>query len=540
MSARLVLTLVSFGIVLVLDGAGLAAPLSAGARRGLYWTLAFGFLATAVSGLWFGRVRNPTRFAAVQLGTDLCTAYGALLFEPRSALAAASASAAAYGAVLLGEQLGFGIELGGGHESVHGAVATAHWGIHVGALFLVGALGSVVTSELRRTGAELDRSSDVNRRLRDLNAQIVRSLNSGLLTTDDEGRVGSFNPEAERITGRRAVDVIGREVDEVLPGAWELLTAAAGEGLEPVRRRRLAYERDGGASTFLGLAGSDLRDAQGEPRGHVLIFQDVTHVVEMENELTQRERLAAVGEMAAKIAHEIRNPLAAISGSVQILQGDVGTEVDDEPRQLMDIVVREADRLSGLITDFLGYARPRVPVREPVSLRTLAGEVVEMLRASEPSGVVVELAADGEGGVLGDAGQLRQVLWNLCLNGVEAMPKGGRLRVAVRNVHGPGAGPPQGLGAAGRRAGKEISDREPTCDRRCTEVAVEDEGEGIEPEWLDRLFEPFFTTKAEGTGLGLATVHRIVEAHGGELQVESEPGRGTCFRVLLEGIEEGA
>jgi two-component system sensor histidine kinase PilS (NtrC family) len=559
MSARLGLTLLGFGIVLGLDAFGLTAPLGVAARRGLYWTLAFGFLATAATGLSLGRVRNPMRFAAMQLAADLCvvtllvhfsgghesvfsflyvavTAYGAVLLEPRSALGAATASALAYGAVLLVEQLGYGIEFSGGRDAVHAAVATAHWGVHVGALFLVGALGSVVSGELRRAGAELDRSSDVNRRLRDLNAQIVRSLNSGLLTADGDGRVGSFNPEAERITGWRAPDAIGCHVDEVLPGAWELLTAPAGQGLEPVRRMRIAYRSRRGSDRFLGLAGSDLRDARGVPTGHVLIFQDVTHVVEMETELTQRERLAAVGEMAAKIAHEIRNPLAAISGSVQILRSDAERAREDEPRRLMDIVVREADRLSGLITDFLGYARPRPPAREPVALWQVANEVVEMLRATAPDGVAIEMSGDPRVGVLGDPGQLRQVLWNLCINGVEAMPKGGTLRVTVSG----GPEPPQGRAARSRRAVQEIGARWHTCVERCAEVAVADEGEGIDPERLERLFEPFYTTKPGGTGLGLATVHRIVEAHDGELLVESSPGRGTRFRIRLEESNEEA
>jgi len=558
-SARLGLMLVGFGIVLALDWSGLTSVLSEGAWRGLYWTLAFGFLATAVSGMLLGRVRNATAFAAAQLGVDLCvvsslvhfsgghesvfsflyvavTAYGAMLFEPRKALVAATASAAAYGAVLLVEQLGFGVTFGGDRDAVGAAVAAAHWGAHVGAFFLVGGLGSVATRELRKTGAALDRSSHANQRLRDLNAQIVRSLKSGLLTTDSEGRVGSFNPEAERITGWSASEVIGKKVDEVLPGAWELLTEPAGKGLEPVRRRRLAYRSGTSGPSFLGLAGGDLRDADGRSVGHVVIFQDVSSVVEMETALTQRERLAAVGEMAAKIAHEIRNPLAAISGSVQLLRASAEAPRGDDPRRLMDIVVREAERLNGLITDFLGYARPQPPARERVSLRGLAAEVMEMLEASAPPGIALELSGTSDPIVFGDPAQLRQVLWNLCLNGIEAMPKGGRLCVSVHEEQ-PAA---QGGATRGRRAGEETSQSEQACGLRCAAIWVEDEGEGIDPAWLDRLFEPFFTTKPQGTGLGLATVHRIVEAHGGEVLVRSERDRGTCFQLRFVGSEGGA
>ena len=552
MSGRLLLTLLSLGIVLVLDRAGLVESLGEGIRYGLYWTLALGFFATALSGLWLRRIRRPARFAAVQLAVDLgvvsllvhlsgghesvftflyvaVAAGGAILFEPRSVVLAASASAAAYGAVLLLEQLGWGADAAGSREAVHGAVALGTWAIHVGALFLGGAWGSLVARELRRTGAQLDRSSDANRQLRDLNSHIVRSLNSGLLSTDEQGRIASFNPQAERIVGRAAAAVLGLPVDEVIPGAWELARRSAADGVPPLRRNRLAYASPAGDAKFLGLAGAVLRDAAGEPVGYLLIFQDVTGIVEMETQLTQRERLAAVGEMAARIAHEVRNPLAAISGSVQLLSGADGLARDDELDRLMGIVVREADRLSALVGDFLGYARPSSAVREPVAPYEVASEVLTVLRGSAGEGFEFELAGDPDATVLGDPGQLRQVLWNLCLNGLDAMPKGGRLNVSVE----PAA---QAAGAQRRRAGEGNTGTRPFCGSTCAGlvITVEDEGEGIDPRWLDRLFEPFFTTKEGGTGLGLATVHRIVESHGGRVEVESRPGSGTRFRCHFE------
>lgn len=552
MFGRLLLTLLSLGIVLALDRAGLVEPLGEAVRHGIYWTLAFGFFATALSGLWLRRLRRPVRFAAVQFGIDLgvvsllvhlsgghesvftflyiaVTAGGAVLFAPRSVFAGASASAVAYGAVLLLEQLGLGSDFDGSREIVHGAVALGTWAIHVGALFLVAALGSLVTRELRRAGAQLDRSSDVNRQLRDLNSHIVQSLNSGLLTTDREGRIGSFNPQAERIAGSKAGEVLGRAVEDVIPGTWDLLCRSEEEGLAPLPRNRLPYESPDGVAMFLGLAGTVLRDGNGDPVGHLLIFQDVTGIVEMETRLTQRERLAAVGEMAARIAHEVRNPLAAISGSVQLLREAPGAGAAGDGDQLMDIVVREADRLGTLVGDFLGYARPESRVREPVALYELASEVLTVLRGTAGEGIDLELAGHPDAALLGDSAQLRQVIWNLCLNGIEAMPKGGRLRVSVERA-------PQAARGPGRREEEESPRDGLACGRICTDlvVTVEDEGQGIDPQWLDRLFEPFFTTKAGGTGLGLATVHRIVEANGGQVEVETEPGRGTRFRCRLE------
>ena len=564
MVARLALTLLGFALALTLDGLGLRPGLSATARSGLYWTLAFAFFATALAGLSFRYFRNAWRFATFQMAVDVTVvsslvffsgghdsvftflfvavaAYGAAILERRGAALTSTGCALAYGLVLLAERS----EWAGGwiHAAppVHVAVALATWAVHVGAFFLVGALCSVLTSELRLTGAELERSAHDLDRLRNLNASIVQSLESGLLTTDAEGRIGSFNPEAERITGVSADQAIGQLVDTLLPGAWELLTAPPGEGLESVRRTRLSYSDARGGARSLGLASSVLRDADGTALGHVLIFQDVTSVVEMEIELRRSERLAAVGEMASKIAHEIRNPLAAISGSLQMLSSDAEqTSRGDEPARLMNIVVREADRLSGLITDFLDYARPKPVRREAVLLDALVGDVAEMIRNALAENV--ELETECEPGLLAhaDPDQLRQLLWNLCVNGMQAMPDGGRLSIGARTA----AKSAQAACAEGRSGETDpcASGLASEQDRALggVEIFVADTGEGIEDELVERLFEPFFTTKHRGTGLGLATVHRIVEAHSGQLTLDTEVGQGTRFRVWLPRAEGGA
>ena len=255
----------------------------------------------------------------------------------------------------------------------------------------------------------------------------------------------------------------------------------------------------------------------------------------MERQLRQSERLAAVGEMSANMAHEIRNPLAAISGSVQVLRAGVpGGEVDPERDQLMRIVVRETDRLSGLIQDFLQYARPRPPSCEPILLGDLIEDVGRLIESSLPETVHLRLEPGSGICALADPGQLKQVLWNLCLNAAQAMPEGGELRVEVRAVEGE---PPQGAASA-RRNGTEEGAREESGALRWVELVVADTGVGIPFEVQEHLFEPFFTTKKEGSGLGLPTVHRIVESHGGMLQVESEEGRGTTFRICLPWTEE--
>jgi two-component system sensor histidine kinase PilS (NtrC family) len=229
---------------------------------------------------------------------------------------------------------------------------------------------------------------------------------------------------------------------------------------------------------------------------------------DLEARAARSERLATVGELSAGLAHELRNPLASMSGSIEMLAAS--GSYTDEDRRLFDIVLREADRLNGLVTDFLGFARPAAPEPVDVSLPALLGEVVHMFSA-DPRVERVRLESD-IADVCGriDAAQIKQVLWNLLLNAAQASPEGGGIRLRC----GPG-----------QRAGTVF-------------VSVEDQGGGIAPDLLPRIFDPFFTTKPQGTGLGLATVHRIVDAHGGQVEVESRVGQGTRFTLVLPASPE--
>jgi two-component system sensor histidine kinase PilS (NtrC family) len=551
---RLVLTAVSFAIAVGIEE-GPGGELSEGARVGLFWTVALAFGATAISATLVRQVRHLHRFAGVQITLDvvivtalvhfsgghesvfaflyvLVTVYGALLFERWGAFSAASVSAFCYAAVLLaGNGYGPPWAASAGGVGLPLAALAAVWGVHVGALFLVGALASVLSRELRRTGQALDRRTDALIRLRNLHERTVESIMSGLLTTDRNGNLTSFNPEAERILGMRALEVLGRRLDDVIPGASEQVLAPGSRSEAPERSRsRMRLRNQSGRELHIGLAGSILWNEDGDEAGHVLIFQDVTDVVAMEAQLRRSERLAAVGELSAKMAHEIRNPLAAISGAIQVLhRGMRPEEIDHERERLMDIVVREADRLSGLIRDFLDYARPRPPRQEPVELAPLVADVVKLFESSLPPKVTIVTDLRPGVCVVADPSQLEQVLWNLFLNAVQAMPDGGELRVAVDAPADPA---PQAK-SSGRRNGQGGDARSGTRASRWAEIVVADTGVGIPLEVQDEIFEPFFTTKKRGSGLGLSTVHRIVETHGGMLQVESVQGQGTTFRIDL-------
>jgi two-component system sensor histidine kinase PilS (NtrC family) len=231
----------------------------------------------------------------------------------------------------------------------------------------------------------------------------------------------------------------------------------------------------------------------------------------MEQTVKLSERLAAVGGLAAGVAHELRNPLASISGSIELLKNVKGLGAEDQ--SLMDIVIREVDRLNGLVTELVDFARPREPLALKTDLAALLGETVRVFRQdrTKPGISVAFTLPPGGLEVSVDPDQIRQVVWNLLRNAAEAMPDGGEIKVELSRQ-------PDGV-----------------------EVAVADSGVGIAPPDLERIFEPFFTTKTRGTGLGLALVHRIVTEHGGALAVDSQIGRGTrvSFR-LANGIPSNA
>ena len=545
MAARLGLSLVSLGIALALDATG--GNVTVTEWNGFYVTVAVAFFATVGYGLMLPHVRRQKRFAAINIATDiaivsalvhfsggrdsvftflyvLVAVYGATLFARAGALISAGLSALAYGAVLFAGQRGWAVGMAGAEPQAWPVLATI-WTVQAGAVLLVAALSSFLAAELGRTSEVLSRRTNDLHRLRDLHQRTVESLASGLLTSDLKGSVTSFNPEAERITGLAASAALGRDVEQVLPGICELAMDGVDRREAPHGRSRCRYRNRNGEELHLGVATYVLKDAGGTPSGHVVIFQDVTDVVEMEGELRRSERLAAVGQLSASIAHEIRNPLAAISGAIQMLSRSSPAPADESMR-LMDIAVRETDRLNHLITDFLHYARPGPCNPSPVLLEEVVREVVDLFDAACTAGMKVELAIEPATGVCADPAQLRQLLWNLVLNAAEAMPDGGTLRISAATADETA---PQETFASRRNEGSGATG--------WTEIVVADEGVGIPPEALERIFDPFFTTKREGSGLGLATVYRIIEDHGGLVRLESSVGSGTTIRLWLPHSE---
>lgn len=375
---------------------------------------------------------------------------------------------------------------------------------HVSAIFLTGSLASYLAEQLRRTGERLTARELDYEALALLHENIVRSISSGLCSADRFGRITFLNRAAEEITGYSLANVRGDPLEQRFPAIKRYLH---GDG--PTSRLEVEHVTPTGEQRRLGLAISPLVDGDGSRQGFVLTFQDLTSIRAMEEAVKRSERLAAVGAMAAGLAHELRNPLASMSGSIQLLAS--GKTFSDDEQQLMRIVLREADRLNGLITDFLQFARPSPPQLEPMELGALLGETLALFR-NDPAREEVEVEEQIAGPLWidGDSHKLRQVAWNLLTNAAESMAGAGTVRVEASRVGG------------------EIR------------VRFIDTGEGVEPDQLPNIFDPFFTTKERGTGLGLATVHGVIDGHGGRIDVTSERGKGSTFTIVLPAIEAPA
>jgi len=432
----------------------------------------------------------------------------------RGGLLVATLSTVLYGGLVLAQYLaasapGTGPWLNAYAESLpSGSVARYTVAMNVFGLFAVALLGGTLANRLRSAGAQLEQASTEIADLQALNQHVIDSLQSGLATTDQALRILTFNRGAEVITGLSARAVAGHPIAEVLQlSASEMASIQDGLRSDGARRRHeVRFQSiDNRGELEIGLTATYL-ETPGGRAGLLFTFQDVTAIKKLERDSAIQQRLAAVGEMAAGIAHEIRNPLASMSGSIQILRQEL--PLSSEQEQLMDIVLRESERLNTTIRSFLAYARPQRFQIERFDVRRALNDTTLLLRNSADVLDEHRISVDVPASELwyeADEGQIKQIVWNLATNGLRAMPRGGRLHLA-------GAIEPSSEGVV---------------------LTVSDEGIGIPPEELDGLFQPFHGTFAKGSGLGLAIVHRIVSDYHGEIRVSSQPGAGTTVSVRL-------
>jgi two-component system sensor histidine kinase PilS (NtrC family) len=389
-------------------------------------------------------------------------------------------------------------------------VAALTVGLNVFGFMAVAGLSGYLAEGLRRTGAQLERASTQLQDLQAFNQHVIDSLTSGLATCDMEGRILTFNRAAEAITALTASAAVGRRAVDILqlPEAFRDLFAR-GATPSAAQRHEFGYHRWDGRQIEVGMTSAPLITPRGES-GFLFTFQDVTELKKRDREARVQQRLAAVGEMAAGIAHEIRNPLASMAGSIQILRDELPLTPDQS--QLMDIVLRESDRLNDTIRSFLSFAKPQRTAVAEVDVRQILADTARLLENSaevtDRHSIVVAVP-DEPVVYRADEAQIRQIVWNLATNGLRAMPAGGQLRLRVRATP-----------AAGERHAEVV-------------VGVDDEGVGIAPEDVDGIFQPFRGGFANGTGLGLSIVHRIATDYGGEVRVVSQQGKGTSVEVAL-------
>ena len=371
----------------------------------------------------------------------------------------------------------------------------------------VALLSGSLAERLRSADARLVDASDEIEGLRVFNEYVIDRLLSGLMTTDAQDRILTFNRGAATITGVPAEQAIGRDAGEVLQlpaGVRTQLTT-----LVQTRSLRSDIEYRSGDGRFLdiGLMVRMITFPNGRS-GHLYTFQDVTEIKQLERDARRRQRLAAVGEMAAGIAHEIRNPLASMLGSIQVLRQELS--LSEEQTQLMDIVLRESERLNDTIRSFLAYARPQKFALARLDLGKIVQDAARLLRNSPEArdAHVVDVQVPPQPvWCKADEDQVRQIIWNVASNGLRAMPQGGRLLLSIE-------------------ADGVIQENEVV-------FSVEDEGRGIPTEELESMFQPFRSSFEGGTGLGLAIVNRIVSDYEGAIQVSSTVGVGTTVRVRL-------
>jgi two-component system sensor histidine kinase PilS (NtrC family) len=369
---------------------------------------------------------------------------------------------------------------------------------HAGAFVASGALATYLAEQLRRTGEKLEaRESDLAA-VTALQEAIVQSVAAGLVTLDAADRITFLNRAGEQITGLRAEDVRGQPAAQWFSGMHEQ-TGRDETDFENVRGERLR----------LGYTHFALRGRDGEPIGRAVIFQDLSGLRAMEERVQRSERLADIGRVAAGLAHELRNPVAAMSGSIELLRA--GLQLAPDEARLMDIVTREASRLNELVTRFLEYARPAVPRRGHTDLARLASDTLEVF-ANDPAAASIRVERElAPAGCRCDSDLMRQVLWNLLANAAHAA---------------------RWHNAANRDRGR-VTVRTGKDEDGWTRLEVEDDGAGIPPQDLPRLFTPFFTTKERGSGLGLATVQRVVDAHHGTIVAGAGGDGGARFVVRL-------
>ncbi len=499
-----------------------------------YYFIGIFYLVTIVYALVLREVKNLYRFAFLQIIIDqlFITALiyftggkesffpityifsiiaSSTIFYKRGALLSASLSSLLYGLLLL-LQLHHWINPLGEPSIFDASRVFYSVIIYMATFYIVAILSGAISEDLKKNKKELIQKQVDYNQLEAFNQNIIQSLDSGLLTIDLSGNINFLNRTAEKILNRDGESLRNTSIYDLFPKIGEMLEQVrtkAPESSDYQRYETLLTDQDG-KKIYLGFSISPLTDPEGSLIGHTLIFQDITKFKEMEEQMKRVDKMAAVGALAAGMAHEIRNPLASLSGSIQMLKTELS--LDDSQRHLMEITLRESERLNALITDFLLFAQPPQSHKILYPIGRILEETLDLFIHS-PSfhdGIrVFRPSPQEETRVWIDPDQMKQVFWNLFINAAQSMSNGGEIRVQLG------------------RGNTTVTDKE------WVKISIKDSGTGINPEEKEKIFEPFFTTKENGTGLGLSIVHKIVENHKGLIKVDSILGSGSTFNIFL-------
>ncbi len=398
--------------------------------------------------------------------------------------------------------------------------------VNASTFFLVAFLSSFIAEQGKKSRIQLQEKQIDVENLEAFNENIIQSINSGLLTLDQESRVITFNRAAQQITGLVHSQVYMKNIEDVFPNLKFPEHAGETDSKFANPRFETTFIKKSGKVLYLGFSLSILKDKSGNEIGKIIAFQDLTNFKEMQSYIQRMDRLAAVGRLAAGIAHEVRNPLASISGSIQVLEKSL--ELNDSDKRLMEIIIRESSNLSELISEFTQFARPGKLKKERFKLKHIVDEVIEIFKNSPECREVIRINQNIRDDIYVQANyqQVKQVLWNLMINAAQAINSNtGEISIDARIKEG---------GLQPSVSEKNIEDEKQDNTQACfIEIQIHDTGCGISKEDIDKIFDPFYTTKDNGTGLGLAVVHRIIQEHEGKISVDSKKEEGASFTIYL-------
>jgi two-component system sensor histidine kinase PilS (NtrC family) len=511
-----------------------------------YYFLSLFYLVTIFYALFLKKIKDLRQFAFIQMVIDhlfitcliyftggkesffpiayiFCIIGSSIIFYKRGALFSASLSTFLYGLLLL-LQLHHWIDPLGQPLIYDASQIFYSLIIYMATFYIVAFLSSTISEELRKKKKELIQKQVDYNQLETFNRNVIQSLDSGLLTIDLDGRIKFLNRTAEKILNRNGEKLINASIYDLFPkinGVIDEFKKKAFGPLSDYQRYETLLANDEGRKTYLGFSISPLTGPDGSLIGHTLIFQDITKFKEMEEQMKRFDKMAAIGLLAAGMAHEIRNPLASLSGSIQMLKSEL--LLDDRQHHLMEITLRESERLNALITDFLLFAQPPQTHKMRWEIRDIMEETLEMFIHSPVFHEGIQIIRSNPGDNLRamvDPDQMKQVFWNILINAAQSMADGGKIGIQLEKKSEAfwGTGFPV---LAQRREMEWIM------------ISIMDSGSGISPQEKEKIFEPFFTTKEGGTGLGLSIVHKIIENHNGMIKVESEVGKGSTFKIFL-------